>query len=470
MTAPFISARASVNCVLVVTIAIVFSVSLSSIPARAEGAGAGVGGTVSTKETIDGEEKTWGVDSTERSLLIYPSNYGDAGLFRVRSAEGLPEKTLTFGIGGEFYKVRNTPVGPADTIAESLFVGYSPVEHLTLGLQRRNSSTTFGAPSQLISSLGDLNLTASYSIRASEILAIAPLVNLLIASNFNALNPAGTTISVGAGVAATLSLFRAVGVPLFLHANLIYHMPQIRDPGPAVFTTQNFFSFSRYNTLTLALGAELKLGDFIPFLEYHQMAQFSSPVSFGSSPGRLTLGSRITPLENKSLAITLGMDIGTGKGIGAGVPFTPDWQIIGQVSYTVALSSTERKHYYTTKDVKIVDRRFIIGKTIDFEVNSATLTAGSRSLLDEIADVIRKNKIQKLLISGHTDSTAAEEYNNKLSQGRAQAVKDYLVSKGIDSSALVAQGLGKRKPKATNLTEQGRASNRRVEFFILEQG
>lgn len=429
------------------------------------------GGSVTTTATEQGEEETWAVESVERTLHIYPSNYGDAGLFRVRSAEGLPKNTLTFGIGGEFYKVSNAPTfGRADTIAENLFVGYSPAEHLTLGIQRRNSSTTFGPTSQLVSSLGDLNFTASYSIPVTEILAIAPLVNLLIASNFNSLNPSGSTVSVGAGLAATLSLFRAVGVPLFLHANAIYHMPQIRDPGPILFTTQNFFNFSRYHTLTLALGAELKFGDFIPFVEYHQAAQFSSPVSFGSSPGRLTLGTRITPISNKGLAIALGAEIGTGKGVGPGVPFTPDWQVIGQVSYTVALSSTERKHYYTTSDVNIVDRRFVIGKTIDFEVNSATLTSGSGALLDEIADVIKKNRIRKLLITGHTDSTATEEYNLKLSTNRANAVKDYLVRRGVEPSVLVAQGMGKRKPKATNLTESGRAQNRRVEFYILEQG
>jgi OOP family OmpA-OmpF porin len=101
-------------------------------------------------------------------------------------------------------------------------------------------------------------------------------------------------------------------------------------------------------------------------------------------------------------------------------------------------------------------------------VGSAELLRNSYSLLDQIAEVIKENKVRKLLISGHTDSTHTEAYNLKLSLARANSVKAYLVSKGITEDSLVTQGFGKRKPKASNASERGRKLNRRVEFFILE--
>src|SRR5690606_778002 len=125
---------------------------------------------------VKGEESTWAVESQTRSRYIYPSNYGTPGIFRIRSAESLPTHALTFGIGGEYYSVSNAPGfgygnRRARTIAESLFVGYAPVDRLTLAIMRRNSSTTFGNPQQLISSLGDLNFSVLYSFPINESMA-----------------------------------------------------------------------------------------------------------------------------------------------------------------------------------------------------------------------------------------------------------------------------------------------------------
>jgi len=424
---------------------------------------------VKSQET-QGEEEVWAIESIRRSNAIYPSNFGQAGIFRLRSGEGLPQGSLTFGIGGEFYKISNSPLagGETETIAESLFVGFSPTRRLTIAIVRRNSSTTFGNPQKLISSLGDFTLSGLYSFPISKSMAIAPLIDLTVASNFNNLAPAGETLSAGFGVAFTYSLFPATGMPLFLHANLIYHSPEMTGSGPATLAPETFFNFSRFHTITLGVGGEIKLGDFIPFVEIHQKNHTSSSVSFGSSPSKFSLGTRFHPLRNKSLSLLLGFDIGMGKGLATGVPFSPDYQIIGQASYTVGISNTERKHYYTTQDVNVVDRKFIIRKKIDFKLDSAELQAASTGLLDQIARVIKQNKIQRLLIAGHTDSTASEDYNARLSKNRANSVKKYLVSKGVSPKTLVTQGLGKRKPRASNLTSRGRAKNRRVEFFILE--
>lgn len=425
-------------------------------------------------EEVSGE--IYAMSATRRTQQIHPSLWGQAGLFRMRSAEALPEGALTFGIAGELYSVTNGPLiggtpTAATTIAESLFVGYAPWKDWTFSVQRRNSSTTFASPpgtaDQLISSLGDFNLSGMYSIALSPSMRLSPFTNILIASNFNNLAPAGTTMSIGLGGAFTYSLYPQLSLPLFLHANATYHMPQIRGGAPASVQPETFFRFSRFHQLDLGLGAEYQIGDFNPFFEFHTGLQGGSALGF-ADPTYFTLGFRTTPLDNKSLAFLLGADFAVKRGNVAGVAYIPPVQVVGLVSYTFGLQSTERVHYYTTRDVHIVNRKFVIKKNINFQVGKAILLTESTELLDQIADVIKQNEVKKLLIVGHTDSTSNEDFNLKLSHDRAETVKRYLVSKGISADSLSVQGYGKLKPKATNATEEGRALNRRVEFYILE--
>lgn len=432
---------------------------------------------IEISEEEESASETYEVSSQDRNETLYPSNWGTVGIFRVRSAESLPEGAVAFGIGGEFYSIQNAPdfgTGrQANSIAENLFVGYSPTRNLTLAVVRRNSSTTFGVPRQLISSLGDFNFSAVYSFPLSNSFAIAPIGNFLIASNFNSLSPSVSTLSGGVGALGTYSFYPGTGLPLFVHANLLYHMPQIRSNSTGVLASETFYEFSRFSTTIFALGAEYKLGNFIPFIEFQHTHHLNSTLSFGNSPSRASFGARFIPLDNKSLALLLGADLAVNRGLNSGnpvpgVPFMPDYQILGQVSYTFGLTQTERKHYFTTSDVNIVDRKFVIRKNIHFKVASAELLHESHALLDQIAEVIKANKVKKLLISGHTDSTHTEAYNLKLSLARANSVKAYLESKGISGEGLVTQGFGKRKPKASNANEKGRSQNRRVEFFILE--
>ena len=432
---------------------------------------------IEVSEEQESASETYEVSSVQRNETLYPSNWGAVGIFRIRSAESFPEGALSFGVGGEFYTIQNAPdfgTGrQANSIAENLFVGYSPLKNLTLAVVRRNSSTTFGIPRQLISSLGDFNFSAVYSFPLSQSFAIAPIGNFLIASNFNSLSPSVSTLSGGAGALGTFSLYPSVGIPLFLHANILYHAPQIRSNAPTSSASETFYEFSRFSTIALGLGAEYQIGDFIPFLEFMQTTHLHSALNFGNSPARMSFGARFTPIENKSLALLLGADLALRGSLSngnpvVGIPFMPDYQILGQVSYTFGLTQTERKHYFTTSDVNVVDRKFVIRKNINFKVASAELLRDSFGLLDQIAEVIKENKVKKLLISGHTDSTHTEAYNLKLSLARANSVKAYLVSRGISEESLVTQGFGKRKPKASNANERGRSLNRRVEFFILE--
>ena len=117
-----------------------------------------------------------------------------------------------------------------------------------------------------------------------------------------------------------------------------------------------------------------------------------------------------------------------------------------------------------TEEVRNVFKKAMQG--IQFETAKATIKTISYPILDQIVAVLEMNPSYKLEISGHTDNQGDYEKNVKLSQDRAQAVMEYLISKGIDSERLTAVGYGPDRPIADNSTSQGRKTNRRVEFEI----
>ena len=108
------------------------------------------------------------------------------------------------------------------------------------------------------------------------------------------------------------------------------------------------------------------------------------------------------------------------------------------------------------------------GEQVLFDFDSAEIHQEGRALLDE-AELIWETCPQiSLIVAGHTDSRGDAEYNRSLSERRAQAVVDYLVSKGLDPARLTPVGYGESQPQATNETEEGRALNRRMEFRVRE--
>lgn len=104
----------------------------------------------------------------------------------------------------------------------------------------------------------------------------------------------------------------------------------------------------------------------------------------------------------------------------------------------------------------------IVLRGVTFDTNQATLKPESVAILDGVANLLRKRPDAKVELRGHTDSVGKDAYNQKLSERRAQAVVDYLVSKGIPAANLAARGLGEERPIASNDTPEGREQNRRV--------
>lgn len=111
----------------------------------------------------------------------------------------------------------------------------------------------------------------------------------------------------------------------------------------------------------------------------------------------------------------------------------------------------------------------IVLKNIFFEFNKTTLLPESYPELDKVVAFMQKNEIDLIEISGHTDSDGSDAYNLKLSDGRAKAVVQYLVSKGIQPTRMKGVGYGESKPIDTNLTDAGKSRNRRVEFTLLKK-
>jgi outer membrane protein OmpA-like peptidoglycan-associated protein len=106
---------------------------------------------------------------------------------------------------------------------------------------------------------------------------------------------------------------------------------------------------------------------------------------------------------------------------------------------------------------------------VHFATGKSTILADSFSLLQQVVDVIIRNNVKKVLIEGHTDNRGAKPANQTLSEQRARAVADYLISQGVDPKRLDSAGYGDSKPIAPNLTARGRELNRRVEFIVVEK-
>ena len=104
---------------------------------------------------------------------------------------------------------------------------------------------------------------------------------------------------------------------------------------------------------------------------------------------------------------------------------------------------------------------------VTFATNKAELDPDATTILDSAAAALNKHVELKVEVGGHTDSVGSDQHNQKLSERRAKAVRDYLIGKGVAADRLTAAGYGESKPIDNNDTDEGRARNRRVELKLL---
>ncbi len=102
-----------------------------------------------------------------------------------------------------------------------------------------------------------------------------------------------------------------------------------------------------------------------------------------------------------------------------------------------------------------------------YDFDKSTLKPEGKATLDKIAADLSKIKLEVIIAVGNTDGIGTDAYNMALGQRRAQSVKDYLVSKGVDQSRIYTESKGKSNPVASNATAEGRAKNRRTDIEVV---
>lgn len=203
-------------------------------------------------------------------------------------------------------------------------------------------------------------------------------------------------------------------------------------------------------------------------------------VSTGCAYIRETTGPRNTPRDKtkKGAAIgaasgaVLGAILGEGEldeilagaaigaGIGAGIGDYMDRQ---QEKLTRIPGTTVER---VSEDMILVN----FESDVLFDVDSAVLTSRSRTSLDQAAQVFNEFPKTAIISQGHTDSTGSEGHNQRLSERRADAVKDHLILHGVDAERVASVGYGETHPVADNGTDYGRRQNRRVDLLLKAKG
>jgi OOP family OmpA-OmpF porin len=116
---------------------------------------------------------------------------------------------------------------------------------------------------------------------------------------------------------------------------------------------------------------------------------------------------------------------------------------------------------------KPVTEKVTFAADVFFDFDKAILKPEGKAKLDDLVGKLKGIALEVIIAIGHTDSIGTAEYNQKLSVRRAEAVKAYLVSKGIEPNRIYTEGKGKTQPIADNRTAEGRAKNRRVEIEVV---
>ena len=116
---------------------------------------------------------------------------------------------------------------------------------------------------------------------------------------------------------------------------------------------------------------------------------------------------------------------------------------------------------------KPVAEKVTLAADVLFDFDKAILKNEGKNKLDDLATKVKAINLEVVIAIGHTDSIGSDAYNQKLSVRRAESVKAYMVSKGVEPNRVYTEGKGEKQPVASNKTKDGRAKNRRVEIEVI---
>lgn len=140
-----------------------------------------------------------------------------------------------------------------------------------------------------------------------------------------------------------------------------------------------------------------------------------------------------------------------------------------KVSENKPITRMETPEERAERTVRVTKEINLYAKTILFDVNKSVVKTQAEFILDNIAKIMNENDDFNFIIEGHTDNTGVAEHNLQLSQERADAIKAYLIRKGVKAKRLEAKGYGQTRPIESNDTERGREINRRVEINVAKE-
>jgi len=153
-----------------------------------------------------------------------------------------------------------------------------------------------------------------------------------------------------------------------------------------------------------------------------------------------------------------------GGALGAGTGVYMDKQ---EAEFNRQLAEEQRRNQIEVERLRNENLKITMNSEISFAYNSAQLTPAFHNTLDKVADILNRYQRSSIQITGHTDSRGSAQYNQQLSEQRAQSVKYYLADRGVDARRIVTEGRGESQPRASNNTEAGMQLNRRVEMLII---
>lgn len=185
-----------------------------------------------------------------------------------------------------------------------------------------------------------------------------------------------------------------------------------------------------------------------------------------ATPNKAVLGAVAGALGGAAISKATGgektgRDAAIGAAVGAAAGAYMERQA-KQIQQQMEGTGVTVNHDTTTGNINLT-----MPGNITFAHDDATLNSAFLGSLNQLAATMRQYGETTIVVAGHTDSTGQAAYNQALSERRAAAVRNYLVSQGVSASRIQTVGYGMRQPVATNTTEAGRAQNRRVELTIL---
>jgi outer membrane protein OmpA-like peptidoglycan-associated protein len=171
-------------------------------------------------------------------------------------------------------------------------------------------------------------------------------------------------------------------------------------------------------------------------------------------------------VANEETAITGNFNIKVKKAGRYSITATNRDYLFSSTLFTVNENGTVTSGDHDIKLLKEIGTQRLL---VFYDVDKYDLKSESYPELDRVVRLLKENPAITMDIAGHTDSKGTDDYNQKLSERRAQAVVDYLITRNISASRIRAIGYGKTKPLSTNDTEEGKALNRRVEMVVKKK-